>query len=117
MFDPIFAIIITFIIMRYWYLLGKEKIIKLSGVSAPDKFLKLITFIAWNHHNKIKCIENVRAYHISDKYLVEIHIVLDKEMPLSEAHDIGESLKMNIDQLKEVEKCFVHLDYNLEHDD
>ena len=36
-------------------------------------------------------------------------------MPLSEAHDIGESLQKNIEELDEVERCWVHLDYEVDH--
>ena len=35
--------------------------------------------------------------------------------PLKEAHDIGESLQMKIEQLDDVERAFVHLDYETEH--
>lgn len=51
----------------------------------------------------------------TERFLVEIDIVLDKDMPLSEAHDIGESLQKNIEELDEVERCWVHLDYEVDH--
>ena len=86
-----------------------------SGRSAPHDFLKKLTFIAWNHHSKIKYIDTVRAYHLAERYLVEIDIVMDKDMPLKEAHDIGESLQMNVEELDEVERCWVHLDYEFDH--
>jgi len=109
--DPIFAICLSLFIMRNWFLTGKENVMMLSGRTAPDSFLKLLTFLAWNHHSKIKYIDTVRAYHLAERYLVEIDIILDKDMPLSEAHDIGESLQKNIEELDEVERCWVHLDY------
>ena len=36
-------------------------------------------------------------------------------MPLREAHDIGEALQMKMERLPEVERCFVHLDWEVEH--
>lgn len=36
-------------------------------------------------------------------------------MPLKEAHTIGETLQMKIEKLTEVERAFVHLDYECEH--
>jgi len=115
MIDPIFAICLSLFIMRNWFLTGKENVMLLSGRTAPDSFLKLLTFLAWNHHSKIKYIDTVRAYHLAERFLVEIDIVLDKDMPLSEAHDIGESLQKNIEELDEVERCWVHLDYETDH--
>ena len=37
-------------------------------------------------------------------------------MKLRESHDIGESLQLKIERLPEVERAFVHLDYEWEHD-
>lgn len=36
-------------------------------------------------------------------------------MNLRQAHDIGESLQLKIENLTEVERAFVHLDYECEH--
>jgi len=36
-------------------------------------------------------------------------------MPLREAHDIGESLQIKAERLEEVERCFVHLDFETMH--
>ena len=42
-------------------------------------------------------------------------IVLPEEMSLKQSHDIGESLQLKIERLPEVERAFVHLDYETEH--
>lgn len=36
-------------------------------------------------------------------------------MPLKEAHAIGESLQIKIEELQEVERAFVHLDFECSH--
>ena len=41
--------------------------------------------------------------------------MLPEEMPLREAHDIGESLQIKLELLDEVERAFVHLDWEFEH--
>jgi divalent metal cation (Fe/Co/Zn/Cd) transporter len=41
--------------------------------------------------------------------------VLSSDMPLSQAHDIGESLQEKLEQLLEVERAFVHLDFEFTH--
>ncbi len=35
------------------------------------------------------------------------------QMPLREAHDIGERLQDTIERLDDVERCFVHLDWEV----
>ena len=46
---------------------------------------------------------------------MECHIVLPEEMSLRVAHDIGESLEIKIESMEDVERAFVHLDYEWEH--
>jgi divalent metal cation (Fe/Co/Zn/Cd) transporter len=36
-------------------------------------------------------------------------------MPLSKAHDIGEALQEKLEQLPEVERAFVHVDFEFTH--
>lgn len=42
-------------------------------------------------------------------------IELPEELPLKEAHAIGETLQIKIEKLSEVERAFVHLDFECEH--
>ena len=89
---------------------GKENAIFLSGRTAPDSFLKKITFVAWNHNSKILAIENVKAYHVYRKFLVEIEITLECSIPVFEAVSIARSLEKKIEQFEDdVQHCFVSL--------
>lgn len=63
----------------------------------------------------IIAIDTVRAFHLGPKYVVEVDIVLPENMPLREAHDIGESLQIKLEELEQVERAFVHLDYEYMH--
>lgn len=47
--------------------------------------------------------------------LEKVDIELPEELPLKEAHAIGETLQIKIEKLPEVERAFVHLDYECEH--
>lgn len=87
----------------------------LTGHTARPDFLKKLTWIALNHHAKINNIDTVRAFHFGSNFLVEIYIVLPEDMTHREAHDIGESLQVKLERLPEVERAFVHLDYETEH--
>lgn len=59
-----------------------ENVASLTGESAPPSFLQKLTYLCWNHHPKIKCIDTVRAYTFGTHYFCEVDIVLPAEMPL-----------------------------------
>ncbi|MED6198297.1 hypothetical protein PIB30_064867 [Stylosanthes scabra] len=53
----------------------------------------------------------LRAYTFGVLYFVEVDIELPEELPLKEAHAIGETLQIKLEKLPEVERAFVHLDF------
>lgn len=42
-------------------------------------------------------------------------MVVDPEMKIREAHDIGEGLQKKIEAIPEVERAYIHLDHDYEH--
>ncbi|TXG71361.1 hypothetical protein EZV62_006296 [Acer yangbiense] len=113
--DPIGAIIIALYTMGNWASTVMENVWSLIGRTAPAEYLAKLTYLIWNHHEEIKQIETVRAYNLGCQYFVEVDIVLPGEMSLSEAHNIGETLQEKLEQLSEVERAFVHVDFNATH--
>ncbi|KAL3862484.1 hypothetical protein ACJMK2_008445 [Sinanodonta woodiana] len=113
--DPIGAIAISLYILFNWWRTGYEQIKLLTGYTAKPEFLSKITWICLNHHPQIIEIDTVRAFHFGNNFLVEVDIVLPKEMSLKESHDIGESLQQKIEKFPTVERAFVHLDYETTH--
>ncbi|XP_075245164.1 uncharacterized protein LOC142339207 isoform X2 [Convolutriloba macropyga] len=113
--DPIGAILISFYICYNWWKTGSDQIKVITGRTAPPFVLAKITWLSLYHHEKIKNIDTVRAFHLGSGFLTEVHITLDENMTLREAHDIGESLQNKLELLQEVEVAFVHLDYENDH--
>ena len=113
--DPAFAIALCIFIVVNWAMTAKEQVQKLAGLSAKPEFLSKVTYLACNHDERVLFIDTVRAYHFGHKFLVECDIVLPETMPLKEAHDIGEGLQVRIEQMEDVERAFVHLDYEWDH--
>ncbi|KAL9270522.1 Metal tolerance protein 4-like protein [Drosera capensis] len=89
-------------------------IVTLIGQSAPPEVLQKLTYLVLRHP-QIKRVDTVRAYTFGVLYFVEVDIELPEEIPLKEAHHIGETLQDKIEKLPEVERAFVHLDYECEH--
>ncbi|GAV77068.1 Cation_efflux domain-containing protein [Cephalotus follicularis] len=113
--DPVGAIILALYTIRTWSITVLENVNSLVGRSAAPEYLQKLTYLCWNHHKAIRHIDTVRAYTFGYHYFVEVDIVLPSDMPLQEAHDIGESLQEKLELLPQIERAFVHLDYEYSH--
>lgn len=88
--------------------------VSLVGQSAPPEVLQKLTYLVIMH-SQIKRIDTVRAYTFGVLYFVEVDIELAENLPLREAHNIGESIQIMLEKLPEVERAFVHLDFECDH--
>lgn len=52
------------------------------GKSASPELLSKLTYIAYTHDSRIRQVDTVRAYSISENYIVELDIVLSPKMLL-----------------------------------
>lgn len=50
-------------------------------------------------------------YVVGARFLVEVEVVLPADMSVREAHDISLALQQSIEQLPDVERAFVHVDF------
>jgi cation diffusion facilitator family transporter len=108
--DPVGAIVISLYIIWSWFETGKEQIEQLTGKSAPEDFIEELLEIA-NNFDERMLVDVCRAYHFGPKFLVELEVVLPKNTLLFESHDLGMELQYEIEARDEVERCFVHIDY------
>lgn len=113
--DPVGGIVISCVIIRNWAVLTLEHCDQLLGKAADRNVINIITFMACNHSPEVALVDTVRAYHVGNGIFAEVDIVLARDKPLHQAHDIGESLQVRIEKLEGVERCFVHLDTETEH--
>ncbi|CAF1324699.1 unnamed protein product [Rotaria sp. Silwood1] len=113
--DPIGAIIISIYIIISWILQATIHIRHLTGITADSDFLKLITWIAINFSPHLTKIDMVKAFHFGTDLLVEVDIGLPGDMRIQQAHDIGTNLQMKLESLSEIERAFVHIDYEFDH--
>ncbi|KAI5321123.1 hypothetical protein L3X38_030194 [Prunus dulcis] len=112
--DPAGAILLAVYTIVNWSGTVMENAVSLVGQSAPTEFLQKLTYLVIMHP-EVKRIDTVRAYTFGVLYFVEVDIELPEEIPLKEAHAIGETLQIKIEKLPEVERAFVHLDFECEH--
>ncbi|KAJ7570562.1 hypothetical protein O6H91_01G125800 [Diphasiastrum complanatum] len=113
--DPAGAILLALYTMKSWSSTVLENVNILVGKTASPDYLQKLTYLCWNHHSEIRLIDTVKAYAFGSHYFAEVDIVLPADMPLQSAHDIGESLQNKLESLPEIERAFVHLDYEVSH--
>lgn len=101
--------------MSTWAKIVMENVWSLIARSAPPEYLAKLTYLVWNHHEDIKHIDTVRAYMFGSNYFVEVDIILPPDMPLHQAHDIGETLQEKLERFPDVERAFVHIDMDFTH--
>ena len=113
--DPMGAIILSVLIAFLWMRTAYSEFQLLIGVSADTSFLQHITYISMTHSPLIKSLDTVRAWHSGPRIIVEVDVVMDQDMTLKETHDIAEELQMKLESLPDVERCYVHVDYETSH--
>ncbi|KAJ3739313.1 CDF-like metal transporter [Lentinula detonsa] len=113
--DPTGAVIIGVGILLTWGRTIYREFELLAGKSAPNEFLKLLTYNAMTFSEDIEKVDTVRAYHSGSQYFVEVDIVMNSHTPLWKAHDASQLLQDLIEALPNVERAFVHVDHEATH--
>ncbi|USP74777.1 uncharacterized protein yc1106_02051 [Curvularia clavata] len=133
--DPMGAMILSVLIIFLWSRTAYSEFQLLIGVTADTNMLQHITYIcaffsfpplgfpsamltyrlAMTHSPTILQIDTVRAYHSGPRLIVEVDIVMDPDATLRATHDVAEELQMKLESLPDVERAYVHVDYETDH--
>ena len=113
--DPMGAIILSTLISVLWLRTAYSEFQLLIGVTADTEMQQLITYISMTHHPLVKAIDTVRAWHSGPRLVVEVDVVMDPEQSLKATHDVAEELQMKLEDLPDVERAYVHVDYETTH--
>ncbi|KAI9706294.1 MAG: hypothetical protein M1820_004869 [Bogoriella megaspora] len=114
--DPFGSICIALLILVSWVSTAFEHVWLLVGKTAPKEFVNKVVYLAVTHDNRILKVDTVRAYHAGQRFYVELDIILDATAPLRITHDVSQTLQRKLEGLADVERAFVHVDYEDEHD-
>ncbi|KAK9236555.1 cation efflux family-domain-containing protein [Lipomyces kononenkoae] len=113
--DPAGAIILSCLIVILWGKTAYSEFLLLIGVSADAQEQQAITYIAMTHSPLISQIDTVRAYHSGVRLVVEVDIVMDPKASLKTTHDVSDDLQTKLESLPNVERAYVHVDYETTH--
>lgn len=131
--DPMGAVILSVLVSFLWLRTAYSEFQLLVGVTADTQMQQLITYIckyfdhtflrprirltfaAMTHSPMINAIDTVRAYTSGPRLLVEVDVVMDPAATLMATHDVAEELQIKLESLPDVERAYVHVDYETTH--
>ena len=113
--DPMGAILLSLLIATLWLHTAYSEFQLLIGVTADTETLQLITYVSMTHSPSVKAIDTVRAWHSGPRLVVEVDVVMDPAESLRVSHDVAEELQMKLESLPDVERAYVHVDYETTH--
>ncbi|ATY66599.1 cation diffusion facilitator 1 [Cordyceps militaris CM01] len=113
--DPAGAILLSLLISSVWMRTAFGEFLLLVGVSASVEIQQLITYVCLTHSDAVQGIDTVRVYHSGPRLIAEVDIVMDPGCSLRESHDIAEELQIKLESLPDIERSYVHIDYETTH--
>lgn len=58
----------------------------------------------------VKDVPFLRAHFVGDRVDAELHVTVDEDMPLREAHAISETVKREVERIPDLQYAFVHIE-------
>lgn len=107
--DGIAGILVALFIFKTGYEVAKENIDYLMGKSADEKLIFEIASKALKVEG-VEGLNDLRSHYVGDKFHIEIHVEVNKDISTTISHDIGKKVKFAIEDMDEVQKVFVHID-------
>lgn len=113
--DPMGAIILSVIVSVIWLRTAFSEFLLLVGVTGPVDMHQLLTYTCLTHSPEIIAIDTVRCYHSGPRLIAEVDVVMAPEATLRHTHDVAEELQIKIESLPDIERAYVHVDYETTH--
>jgi cation diffusion facilitator family transporter len=113
--DPAGAIVLSLLISVIWLRTAFLEFLLLVGVVASVDAQQLITYVCLTHSEHIRQIDTVRVYHSGPRLIAEVDVVMDPAATLMATHDVAEALQFKLESLPDVERAYVHVDYETTH--
>ena len=113
--DPMGAIILSCLTSVIWLRTAFSEFMLLVGVTASVDMHQLITYICVTHSPEISGIDTVRCYHSGPRLIAEVDVVMNPDASLRATHDIAEELQIKLESLPDIERAYVHVDYETTH--
>ncbi|CAK7272501.1 hypothetical protein SEPCBS119000_005158 [Sporothrix epigloea] len=113
--DPAGAILLGVIVSTIWLRTALNEFMLLVGVVASVETQQLITYVCVTHSPAVQQIDTVRVYHSGPRLIAEVDVVMARNATLGETHDVAEELQSKLECLPDIERAYVHVDYETTH--
>ncbi|KFH43251.1 Metal tolerance protein-like protein [Hapsidospora chrysogenum ATCC 11550] len=113
--DAMGAILLSVLISGIWLRTAFGEFLLLVGVASSVDTQQLITYVCLTHSDAIQGIDTVRVYHSGPRLIAEVDIVMDPDGTLMDTHDVAEALQFKLESLPDIERAYVHIDYETTH--
>jgi len=94
--DPAIAIIVAMVVFRAGYKMTKKSIYELTDISLPEEEEELIRSILSSHPASID-YHQLRTRRSGSRRLIDVHLILYKDMHLDKAHEICDQIEAEIE--------------------
>ncbi len=95
MADPIFALLIALYILKSAWVIGKQSLAQLMDQELPDEVREKIKAIALQHP-EVRNLHELRTRSSGRQYFFQLHLEMDGELKLKEAHQIANAVEIEI---------------------
>ena len=113
--DPAGAIALGVLVSAIWLRTAFTEFLLLVGVTASAETQRLITYVCVTHSPAVQQIDTVRVYHSGPRLIAEVDVVMARDATLAETHDVAEALQFKLECLPDIERAYVHVDYETTH--
>jgi len=109
MLDPLAAVVVSFGILYTGYEIVRDNVNYLVGAAPPEDLRSEIVALALAHP-EVEAVHDVIAHYVGPEIDVSLHVEVEGDMTLLEAHDVETSIVESIRAIGQVDDVFVHID-------
>jgi cation diffusion facilitator family transporter len=115
--DPLAGILVSIVIIKIGFEVGKENILQLMGTS-PGPELNSRIMKAVSGIKEVKLVHKIRVHGVGAYYTVDLHVCVDEALPLGEAHQVAHRVEKRIlKSFPEISSALVHIEpYDFHHE-
>jgi cation diffusion facilitator family transporter len=115
--DPLAGILVSVVIIKIGYEVGKENIVQLMGTSPGPELSGKIKDVV-SSIKEVKLVHRIRVHGVGAYYAVDLHVCVDEDLSLGRAHKIAHRVqKLIMDSFPEVSSVLVHIEpFDIHHE-
>ena len=108
-FDPLAAGVVSLAILHTGVEIGRDNVNYLVGRAPPDDLRAEIVDRALSHPD-VEGVHDVVAHYVGPEVDVSLHVEIEGQRTVAEAHDIETDIVQSIGEITEIDDTFVHVD-------